>query len=36
MIPIILFLTLNLVLVLSFARSIDGALCVPLTMDGVS
>jgi hypothetical protein len=35
-IPIILFSAPNLVLMLSFARSIDGALCVPSTIDGVS
>jgi hypothetical protein len=36
MIPIILFSTPNLVLMSSFTRSIDGASCVPPTIDGVS
>jgi hypothetical protein len=35
-VPIIFFSASDLVLVLSFARSIDGALCVPPTVDGVS
>jgi hypothetical protein len=35
-IPIILFLALNLVLMSSFVRSIDGAPRVPSTIDGVS
>jgi hypothetical protein len=35
MIPIILFSALNLVLMSSFARSIDGALRIPSTIDGV-
>jgi hypothetical protein len=33
---IILFSALNLVLVLSFTRSVDGAPCIPPTVDGVS
>ena len=36
MIPIILFSAPNLVLMSSFARSIDGVPCVPSTIDGCS
>jgi hypothetical protein len=36
MIPIILFSASDLVLMSSFARSVDGALRVPPTIDGVS
>jgi hypothetical protein len=36
MIPIIFFLAPNVVLVSLFARSIDGAPCIPPTVDGVS
>jgi hypothetical protein len=35
-VPIILFSAPNLVLVSSFARSVDGALCVPPNVDGMS
>jgi hypothetical protein len=35
-IPVILFSATDLILVSSFARSIDGASCVPPTVDGVS
>jgi hypothetical protein len=35
-IPVILFSAADLVLVSSFARSVDGASCVPPTVDGVS
>jgi hypothetical protein len=34
-IPIIFFSAPNLILVSSFMRSIDGARCVPPTVDGV-
>jgi hypothetical protein len=36
MIPIILFLVPNLILMSSFVRSIEGAPCILLTIDGVS
>jgi hypothetical protein len=36
MVSIILFSAPNLVLVSSFTRSVDGAPCVPPTVDGVS
>jgi hypothetical protein len=36
MVPIIFFSAPDLVLVSSFARSVDGASCVPMTVDGVS
>jgi hypothetical protein len=35
MIPVILFSVTDLVLMSSFARSVDGASCVPPTVDGV-
>jgi hypothetical protein len=35
-IPAVLFLATDLVLMSSFVRSVDGALCVPPTVDGVS
>jgi hypothetical protein len=35
-VPIIFFSAPNLILLLSFARSVDGAPCVPSTVDGVS
>jgi hypothetical protein len=35
-VPIIFFSMPDLVLVSSFARSVDGAPCVPLTVDGMS
>jgi hypothetical protein len=35
-IPVILFSVTDLILVSLFARSVDGASCVPLTVDGVS
>jgi hypothetical protein len=36
MTPVVLFPVTDLVLVSSFARSVDGAPCVPPTVDGVS
>jgi hypothetical protein len=34
--PVVLFPVTDLVLMSSFARSVDGAPCVPPTIDGVS
>jgi hypothetical protein len=36
MVPVVLFPSMGFVLMSSFTRSIDGASCVPATVDGVS
>jgi hypothetical protein len=36
MVPVVLFLAMDLVLVSLFTRIIDGAPCVPAAIDGVS